>query len=278
MLKKLIAASAVIALFACSSDDGDDENSSSSTNDSSSSSIEEQSSSSEEQGPIEKTISAFNGISAMFGTYPYGYTVGENKEDYWDVANCGTESTTTKPEVSCTLPSKAENAILGNELTTQYAELHYIVDGFAFKGVGAQNKAIGLVDYNLKKVAIDEEEVEQQAALGLDVGTDTGKDASALAGVTSFKYRYVGGAHEFRLSTAVDTDFWVYNVPATTDTLEIEIPLDSLVATETLAETFPTADVSKVPKFLWVVPFSAEVPANNTGSLYIDYLTAVIKE
>jgi len=273
MFKKLIAASALLALFACSgsddggNDDGKQEGSSSSSG-TGGSVIPSSSSATVSKGPVEVRISEFNGKSALLGTYPYSYTLkaGE-KEDlsqFWD-PSCPLDTGNQKPDNTCELDKT--NAILQNTLTSQYSPLHYIIDGVS---IGYPNQAIKLDRYKLT-------EASDQAALGLNAGdgANEGKSLGELGkteldSIIEFVYRYWGGAHEFRAVTKNDDDFWYYKAPATADTIIATIPINELIGVGSFEEK--EFNASEVAKFLWVVEFDAQTPANNQGSLLIDYL------
>jgi hypothetical protein len=277
MLKKIIAASFVFAFFACSSD-GDDNPSSSSVaagGGSNSSQGEEPSSSS--QGPIVDSISiaAFNGKESIFKTWGYGYTLRDSQNEdltpFWDIGNpdCPIEEQTTH-NAECELPK--DDAILQNTITNQYSDLHYKVDGV---NLGYPNYAIELKEYKLGE--------GEQAALGLDVGTAP-DDISKIEGAKEFIYRYAGGAHEFRAVTGSNDDFWFVNIPASAgDTVVKNIPISgfagmgSFAADEDAGTQGVPFDLSQVKKFLWVVEYNADVPANNQGSLLVDYLSVKVE-
>ncbi len=288
MFKKMIAVGAVSMFFACSGSDDESENpgqpsSSSLTGTSSSSAIAV-------IDTIPVTVSAFNAAASQtFGTYPYGFTKkGEDEEDltaFWDIGNleldCLEAAIDTVPPPACELDKT--NAMLQNKLTNQYSALHYVINGFS---IGYPNQAIKLTSYNLT-------EEGDQAALGIDLGADAnkGKNLEELGeaksqlfdGTVAFAYRYWGGAHEFRAVSKNDDDFWVFSVPAKTDTSEVKIFLDqfegmgSFAADEEGGIEGEPFDILKVAKFLWVVEFDTEVPGNNQGSLLVDYLNALVE-
>ena len=302
MLKKIIAAGAIFALFACSGKDNDnfEENSSSSQNGAiipssssqeevvaSSSSLEEISSSSEPEpdpGPqIEpiKIASFNNKPSELFyykDNYGFGFTLKASaKEDltqFWDTDNsaCPITAQQSKPK-NCELKDKKVDAILQNTITNQYSDLHYdvvIKDDFISR--------IGLDSYNLKASG-------DQAALGLNVGygTDEGKtigelsaakpDLTKLSDIDNFAYIHKGGVHRFRAVASKDADFWEYKVPASADFDVIVIPLSELKGMGSFAGSGAgdgtPFDVSKVTKFLWVVEYDSKVSENNQGSLLV---------
>ncbi|MDR1830678.1 MAG: hypothetical protein LBQ76_07915 [Candidatus Fibromonas sp.] len=296
MFKKMVAASAAFVLFACSS--GDDDNGNPGGNSSpgtggevSSSSLPDEPSSSSvakvtvlDTGAV--SVSAFNAASSqIFKTYPYGYTLkageAEDLTQFWDVSDpeCPVENqgSATPPE-KCALDKT--NAILQNVLTNRYADLHYIVDGIS---LGYPNQAIKLDRYNLTGEG-------DQAALGINLGAEAneGKNLEELGktelnGTVAFAYRYWGGAHSFRAVSKVDDDFWYFEVPAKTDTVEVKIFLSefagmgSFAANEEEGTEGTPFDLSKVAKFLWVVEYDAEAPGKNQGSLLVDYLSALVE-
>jgi len=286
MLKKLIAASTVLAFFACSNDDPDDGNkpSSSSQSVTNQSSSGGTSSSSEPEGPtIEEAkilIASFNGGSAgkspIFSTYGYGYTLkaGE-KEDltqFWNISDSDCPVTTQSKNPPDKCEKNKANAILQNKLTNRSADLHYKVDEI---GVYPQY-AIVLQGYKLTGEG-------DQAALGLNAGEDEGKSLGELNnhkidGAIGFTYKYAGGAHTFR-AAASDEDFWYKEIPASTDTVEVKIYVKDFAgmgsfAGEDGAEDTPF-DLSKVAKFLWAVEYNGA--GTNQGSLLIDDFNAVVE-
>ncbi|GBU25727.1 hypothetical protein R83H12_02382 [Fibrobacteria bacterium R8-3-H12] len=165
------------------------------------------------------------------------------------------------------------NAILQNDLTNQYAELHYKVDGFKISGT---NFGIKLQQYNL-----DEE--GDQAALGFDVGTAP-KDISLINGTIKFSYKYVGGAHTFRAVTDNDDSSWFVETQASPDTTIIEKlilredfeGMVSFAADEETGKAAVPFGLSQVKKFLWVVEYNDETAENNTGSLLIDEMWSLV--
>ncbi|MDR1811407.1 MAG: hypothetical protein LBQ87_01095 [Candidatus Fibromonas sp.] len=284
MFKKMIAASsAAFMLFACGSDDNDSPIGSSSSGDGLSSNSEDGSSSSSLAGPTTVTVSEFSGASQIFRTFPYGYALraGEPEDltEFWNISDpeCPVESQgTAKPPEKCALDKT--NAILQNTLTNQYADLHYVVDGIS---IGSPNRAIKLDSYNLTGEG-------DQAALGINLYPDEVQNIGELGkteldGTVAFAYRYWGGAHTFRAVSKLDDDFWYYEVPAKTDTVETSIlvsdfkGMGSFAANEEEGIEGTPFDISKVAKFLWVVEYDAEVPQKNQGSLLIDYLKATVE-
>jgi len=279
MLKKIIAASSVLAFIACSN-----ENNNSNTPGSSSSKVTSQVTSSSSSQVITPSSSsevlevvlisdlgASGGLSALFNTYPYGYTLKANKnEDLTPFWSCPTEAQQTKPDiVACELDKT--DAILQNYLTTQSSPLHYIINNMVTNN--PSQRAIKLDRYNLKKAG-------DQAALGLNVSNDNksikeiGKD-TLLNEITAFTYNYAGGAHKFRVAKN-DADFWYADVPAKEEEGEIKINVKDLKGMGSFAET--PFDIGKATKFLWVVEFDAATPANNTGSLLVYLFKALIKK
>jgi hypothetical protein len=304
MFKKIIAASAVLALFACSSGDdgfvnpsssseqgssngdsssggtsGDNSSSSNISDEGSSSSIAGEDSSSSVASVIPVQIVGTTKQSQIFKTYYYGYTLKANSpedlEQFWDVqdtVNCPTAKQTTKPPATCQLDST--ETILRNKLTNQDAALHYDIP---FTRLSTTRGYAELKEYILK-------EDGDQAALGLNVYTDDNNPKnigelgkSELDGVIAFAYRYAGGAHIFRLVSKKDSDFWYKEVPATpskTDTATIKIQTSELAGTGSLA----TFDISKVAKFLWVVEYDSATTSKNEGSLRIENLNAEVEQ
>jgi hypothetical protein len=286
MLKKLIAASAVLAFFACSSDEGDDgktQPSSSSVGTGSSSSAEA-SSSSEEPGPQQSKIliASFNSRpSAVFNTYGYGYTLKAGKKEdltlFWaiDDPECPIDKQTTTPPEKCELDKT--DAILQNKLTNRDADLHYKVDGIGI----FPNYAIELTSYNLT-------EEGDQAALGLNAGegANEGKSIGELGnhkidGTIAFTYKHLGGAHTFR-AAANDDDFWYKEVPASLDTVEVEIFVNDLAGMGSFAGNEEEGteatffELLRVAKFLWAVEYN---PAGqNQGTLSIDDFNAIVEK
>jgi hypothetical protein len=277
MIKKMIAAGAVIALFACSGDDGD---SGTNTNTSSSSeggaldvssSSEDDASSSSGPSTTDKAIATFGGESA-FGTYSYGYTLkagsAEDLTPFWDIADpdCPVEEQTAAPPEKCELDKTA--AILQNNLTNRYSDLHYEVTGGPVLGTGSSRTSVQLKEYNLSGEG-------DQAALGLDVGVPP-KDISIIDGTKEFNYKYRGGAHTFRAVTDSDTDFWQAQVGASNDTVTVHISLDKFEGMGSLEET--PFNLSMVKKFLWVVEYDAEDGTKNQGSLVIANFRTLIEK
>jgi len=290
MLKKIIAASTMLVLFACSSiDDGfvygssdsqgnvEGDSSSSSQNNSevddsssSSSAKSEPEPSSSSNGAKEVLISRFSergGISPLFNTYPYGYTLKNNKdEDLTQFWTCPPEesSTITPIEaIACTLEERP-TAILQNKLTTRDSPLHYIINNMQTEN--PSQDAIKLIDYNLT-------EIGDQAALGLNTAKD---GLGALDGVAAFSYYYNGGAHKFRVSVD-NANYWEADVPAVTKETLVTINVGDLKGMGSFAADATPLDISKATKFLWVVEYDAETAANNQGSLLVFLFNALVE-
>jgi len=284
MLKKIMVASAMLSLFACSSiDDGfvygsssSQDNPSSSSSISSSSSEPQSSSSSEPEsssssepepsssskGPEEVIIANLGsqgGLSALFKTYPYGFTLrASENEDLTPFWNCPPEEddAITVAQANDCMASDRTDAILQNSLTTKDSPLHYIVNNKTTSN--ATQRAIKLESYKLTGTG-------DQAALGLDVSEDGLK---ALDGVVAFTYYYNGGAHKFRIAVD-DADYWEADIPATTEETLVTIKVSDFEK---------PLDISKATKFLWVVEFDEDKSENNTGSLLIYLLKALIEK
>jgi len=283
MLKKIIAASAILAFFACSSEDDGfvyDESSSSqdspnvSSSSSSSSSLPvEPSSSSEPESELSSSSEGFEilliangnngGVSALFGTYPYAYTLkadtAEDLTQFWK-PECSPErtDTITVAQSNACMIDPRPNAILQNRLTTSDAPLHYFISGFA-TGSSVQ-KGIQLTNYKLTGAG-------DQAALGLDASSS---GLGKLAGVAAFTYNYKGGAHKFRIAVD-DANYWEADVPASAEETLATIKTSDLKGKTPL-------DISKAAKFLWVVEFDETTSANNTGSLLIFLFNGLIEK
>jgi len=290
MLKKIIAVSAIFALFACSSDSDESTPTQSSSGGNSSSSqnaeVNNSSSSSSDtpSGPqiIEVMIATFNNLaSELFkpysptspggGPFPYAFTLNEELADFWntDDPECPTAAQTTAPAAKCRLLDiQATDAILQNTLTNQYSELHYDAPLRNAIGSGANARyAIQLKEYKLRKAG-------DQAALGLNVGdgNNEGKtiqelSVTELEGMNSFMYLRKGGAHRFRAVSVNNEDFWEYEVPATTDTATVTISLSELEGMGSFTEQ--AFDLSKISKFLWVVEYDSQNQTKNEGSLIV---------
>jgi len=252
--------------------------------------------------------------SPVFGNKnisPYGFTLKEGKNEdltqFWDmtmlpdtvdvagdsIPKCPVIKQQSKPKNCELLELKAAGAILQNTITNQYADLHY--DIVVKENIDDFNSRGGLINYNVKASG-------DQAALGLNVGfeADEGKTIGELGitkldGIHSFGYSYKGGAHKFRAVSSNEKDFWEYKVPASEAAFSaIEIPLTELEPMGSFAGSegsegsgegedaipgFPATpavpfDLSKVAKFLWVVEYDSQTPANNQGSLWVSYFKA----
>jgi len=266
MFKKLIVASAMLALIACSSNDDN-----SNTTGSSPSQGSPSSSSESLETVVISNLGTQGGLSALFGTYPYGYTLKANRdEDLTPFWSCPTAAQETRPDiVVCDTREPGNNAILQNYLTTQAAPLHYIINNMVTEN--PIQRCIKLDRYNLTGAG-------DQAALGLNVSEDEISSIeevgiNALNGIIAFTYYYAGGAHKFRIAVN-DADFWYADVPAREDEGEVRINVEDLKGMGSLVET--PFEVGKTTKFLWVVEYDAAKPANNTGSLLI-YLFNALK-
>jgi len=303
MLKKMIAATAVLALFACSTDDpppstpGPSSPSLYSSSSNVSSSSVAISSSSEEIKPsiVQVTIASLNGDakSEMFGTYNYVFALkaglNEDLKPFWNIAGgCSAEASQAEPPSTCQLPM--DNAILQHNLTNQYSELHYKTK---FSRVGeSMMRANALNKWNLTGNG-------DEATLGLNVSDDTPvKDIGDLGktdlnNIVAFEYQYAGGSHEFRIVSKTDNDFWYYEVPASTaDEINIPFPesayksiiiqISDLKGMGSYAGIGETAgvpfDISKAAKFLWSVKYNAANEKNNKGSLGVYSLKAHIQK
>jgi len=296
MFKKIIAAGAMLALFACSSVD-EDKSSTSSQGDISSDSQQggdgDNSSSSQQGGDgdissssavpsgpsiVQIDIAKIGGNMSMFNTYFYVYALKASAEEdltpYWNIANadtCKVEKQDTAPPASCQLP--LTGAILQHNLTNQYSKLHYKL---ITTRINVYNGAT-LKQWNLTGNG-------DEAALGLNVSENESNNIedegiTKLNNIVSFEYKYVGGAHEFRVSSKTEGDFWYYEVPATgaitlspvpdEDSYKtITIPIDSLKPMGSYATKETPFNISKVAKFLWAVKYKAG-SSNNTNSLVL---------
>jgi len=322
MFKKIFAVGAILALFACSSIDeekppngggissgstqggdgssdsnipGSSQSGSDSTYTSSQSGGDDISSSS--SGPIPITI-ATNGEqqSEMFKTFYYTFSLKasapEDLTQFWDIArtdSCKVEKQENKPPASCQL--EMTNAILQHKLTNQYSPLHYdrITTRIYVDGAASMWKGITLKQWNLAGEG-------DEAALGLNVSekeTDDITDAkiTSLNKVASFEYKYAGGAHELRLGSKENGDFWYYEVKNATPVnisapesivyTTVTIPISELkgmgsyAASDSKEET--PFDISKVAKFLWAVKHKGN-EQNDKGSLVIYDFRANIEQ
>jgi len=272
MLKKIIAASAMFLFFACSS-----EESSSSTPNSSTSQGSPSSSSETIEAVLISDLGASGGLSMLFNTYPYGYTLKAGSDEdltlFW---SCPTEAQETKPSITACELDKT-NAILQNYLTTQAAPLHYIINNMTT--ANPVQRCIKLDRYHLT-------EEGDQAALGINVSTDEVSSIEEIGindlnGIKAFTYKYAGGAHKFRVAVN-DADFWYADVPAQAEEGEVIINvkdlkgMGSFAASEDSPET--PFSISKATKFLWVVEFDSNTPENNAGSLLIYSFNALVSK
>jgi len=276
MLKKIIAASIVLAFIACSSENN---NSNSGTPSSPSQGGNSSSSSAEViEYVLIANLGSQGGLSALFNTYPYGYTLRDSKDEdltqYW---SCPTAAQDTRPDVVACDKRDHDNemsSILQNYLTTQSSPLHYIINNMIT--ANPLQRCIKLDGYNLTGTG-------DQAALGMNV-SDNDKsieemEITALNGIKAFTYNYAGGAHKFRIAVN-DADFWYADIPAQEEEGEVRINvkdlkgMGSFAANEDKDET--PFDIGKATKFLWVVEYDAAIPANNTGSLLV-YLFNALK-
>jgi len=300
MFKKIIAAGAVLALFACSSDDGGKGDSSSSQGggiDISSSSLGDISSSSVAAGPLIIPVDiALNGEqqSILLKTFYYTYALkAGNPEDlaqFWNIAGgCLIEKQDTKPDASCQLDST--NTILHHKLTNQYSELHY---DRVLTRVNPLTRGITLKQWNLTGNG-------DEAALGLNVYTNDSniqniveRGITSLNKIVSFEYKYVGGAHEFRVGSKTESDFWYYEVPATAGEITLSpVPAENEYRTITIpinelkgmgsyaasaAKDETPFDILEAAKFLWAVAYSSKNTENNRGSLVLYEFRANVEQ
>jgi len=317
MFKKIIAAGAVLALFACSSIDeekssnssqgggnssspqgGGEGNSSSPQGGGNSSSPQGGgiSSSSVPSGPsIVPIIVASNGdqVSEIFKTYHYAFTmkgsVNEDLTPFWDIArtdSCKVEKQDNKPPTSCQLDMT--NAILQHKLTNQYSPLHYdrVTTRIYIDGSASMWKGITLKQWNLT-------EKGDEAALGLNVSeneTDDITDAkiTSLNKVISFEYKYAGGAHEFRLGSKNNGDFWYYEVKKATPIdlsapesilyTTVTIPVSELKGMGSYANEEASFDISKIAKFMWAAKYDEANSSNNKNSLLLYEFKATVEQ
>jgi hypothetical protein len=282
MFKKIIAAGVALAFFACSSDGGGDNNS---TNSSPGGAI---SSSSAVIVPVDIALNGEQ-LSILLGTFYYTYALkASTPEDLTQFWSCSTEKQDTKPDASC--QGDITNAILQHNLTNQYSPLHY---DRALTRINSLTRAITLKEWNLM-------ENGDEAALGLNVYTDDAniqnigeRGIASLNKIVSFEYTYAAsGAHEFRIGSKTESDFWYYEVPETASEITltsyppeseyktITIPIKDLkgmgsyAASEDKGET--PFDISKAAKFLWAVQYKAG--NNNRGSLVLyDFRANVVE-
>jgi hypothetical protein len=279
MLKKIIAASAVLAflsLSACSSDDNKDPDNNGGTDPSSSSIGDNPSySSSSSLDPLpntEEVTIAFETAASIFSTYVYSYTlVDDANEDLTPFWNCSPEEQDAAPASTCANKAAQEaDAVLQNDLTNQYSKLHYVVSRRVSPWYGAELKS-----YKLK--------ARSQAALGINVADPDANDyiknigevgPTAIDDAVGFLYKYTGGAHEFRVAIN-ENAFWFAPVSASPpgETVTIKIPFGDFMAGT--ATTEMPLNLSKAAQFMWVVSYNARVPESNTGSLIVSYLKAL---
>jgi len=281
MLKKIIVASAMLALIACSSDDDNPNKSSSSQGGSDNTSSD---SGNNQGGPsIVQVDIALNGeqpsilLSTPYYTYSLKNSSPEDLTQFWDVANCPVEKQDTKPAASCQLDMT--NAILQHDLTTQYSPLHY--DKVTTR-INSLTKGITLRKWNLTGNG-------DEAALGLNVYSDEAnvqnigeRGITSLNKIVSFEYKYVGGAHEFRVGSKTEADFWYYKVPATGEiTLDprpdeseyrtITIPISELKGMGSFATNETPFDIKKAVKFLWAVQYTGNAQSDNGSLVLYDF-------
>jgi len=285
MFKKIIAAGIALALFACSSDE---EKSSSSSI--SSSSADDISSSSVPSGTsIVPVDIAINGeqMSILLKTYYYTYTLKssapEDLTQYWDVANCPVEKQTTNPPATCQIDST--NTMVQHKLTNKDAPLHY---DKRLTRIDELTRAITLREWNLTGNG-------DEAALGLNVYTDEAnvqnlgeRGLTDLNNIVSFEYTYAAsGAHEFRIGTKKEADFWYYELPATASEITLTSrPPESEYITKTIlvkdlkgmgSLVNTPFDISKAAKFLWAVQYKTG-STGNKGSLILYDFRAYVEQ
>jgi len=289
MLKKIIAASAMLLFAACSSvDDGfvygssdsqgnvtNDSSSSQDNPSSSSSSLSPSSSStpssssepepsSASKGPeavLIANLGSGGGISVLFGTYPYGFTLKDSENEdltkFWTCPPEQNDDLTAAEIIACRdTVAQETGAILQNLLTTKNSPLHYIIDNM--RTSDASQRAVQLTKYNLTGPG-------DQAAIGLDINSSK---LDTLAGAVAFTYYYKGGAHKFRIAID-DADYWEASVPATTEETMMTIKVSDF------EKPF---DISKATKFLWMVEFDEDKSENNTGSLLLYLFKALVEK
>jgi len=286
MLKKIIAASAMLLFVACSSiDDGFVYGSSSSQNNpsssssvsssssepESSSSSEPESSSSSESEPSSSSkvpeavliasLGSGGGKSVLFGTYPYGFTLKDSKDEdltkFWKCPTEQNDNLAPAEIIACRdTVAQETGAILQNLLTTINSPLHYIIDNM--RTSDASQRAVQLTKYNLTGPG-------DQAAIGLDINSSK---LEALDGVVAFTYYYKGGAHKFRIAID-DADYWEASVPASTEETMVTI---------NVSDFEKPFDISKATKFLWLVEFDEDKAENNTDSLLLFVFKALVEK
>jgi len=322
MFKKIFAVGALLALFACSSieeekssssnqgggdgissstqggGDGTSSGSQGGGDDISSGSQgggDDISSSSVPSGPsIVSKVIASNGdqVSEIFKTYHYTFTLKANASEdltpFWDIAktdSCKVEKQETRPPTTCQLDMT--NAILQHKLTNQYSPLHYdrVTTRIYVDGSASMWKGITLKQWNLKGEG-------DEAALGLNVSENEKDDMTDakitdLNKVISFEYKYAGGAHEFRLSSKENGDFWYYEVKDATpvnlsaaDSIvytTVKIPVSELKGMGSYAKDETPFDISKVAKFMWAVKYTGNAQ-NDKGSLVLYDFRASVQQ
>jgi len=297
MFKKILAAGAVIALFACSTNNEEKSNAGKEpgTPGSSQQGGNETSSSSGVSGPsvVTKIIANNGEYLSFFKTYHYVFSLKASaNEDLTQFWKCSTEKQDTKPDLeSCQLTDKRDaDAMLQHNLTNQYSPLHYML---ITTRINPLNKGATLKQWNLKGAG-------DEVALGLNVSENNETNDLKDEGITdfnnviSFEYKYIGGAHEFRISSKTEGDFWYYEVPATANNIvlspvpeeeeykTITIPIKDLKGMGSFAagagkgET--PLDISQTSKFLWAVKYSAENAENNKNSLVIYDFKAYVEQ
>jgi len=290
MFKKIIAAGAMLALFACSSVD-EDKGSSSSQGNGSSSSDEISSSSVSSEPSIVPIDIALNGeqLSILLKTYYYTYTLKssapENLTQFWDVDNCPVAAQAKAPPAACQLDTV--NTMVQHKLTTKDAPLHYDKELIR---IDELTRAITLKGWNLTGNG-------DEAALGINTYTDEAniqnlgeRGLTDLNNIVSFEYTYAAtGTHEFRIGTKKEADFWYYELPATASEITltprppeseyrtINIPIDSLKGMGSFATNKTPFNISEAAKFLWAVQYKAG-STGNKGSLILYEFKAYVKK
>ncbi|MDR2583656.1 MAG: hypothetical protein LBC75_09270 [Fibromonadaceae bacterium] len=271
MFKKILAAGVALALFACSPDKGEDN-----TPTNSSKGGGTISSSSAVVVPIQI---AENGEqpSILLQTFYYTYALKANEpEDLTPYWSCSVEKQDDKPDTAC--QKDMTNAVLQHKLTNQYSPLHY---DRVLTRINPLTRGITLKEWNLTGNG-------DEAAFGLNVYTDEAniqnigeRGLTNLNRIVSFEYKYVGGAHEFRVGSKTEADFWYYDVPATAGEITfdprpeeseyrtITIPIKDLKGMGSFATNNTPFDISKAAKFLWAVKYKAGNAQNNKNSLIL---------
>jgi len=294
MLKKIIVASAMLALIACSSNDDNPKPPNSSPSQGGGDNTS--SGSGNPGGPsIAQIVIASNGdqVSELFKNFYYTFSLKEsspeNLTQFWNIAdteNCKVEKQDGKPPASCQLD--LTGAILQHPLTNQYSPLHYnrLTTRIYIDGAASMWKGITLKQWNLTGSG-------DEAALGLNVSeneTDDITDAgiTALNKVVSFEYKYAGGAHEFRVGSKADADFWYYEVknaapidvsaPQSITYTTVTIPISELRGMGSFATNDIPFDIKKAAKFLWAVSYNKPISGNNKNSLVLYDFKANIEQ